>query len=281
MRALVFGSRGLLGRALCRALKTRGVTLFAPTRLECDITRKDHIAHAMDLARPSLVLNAAAYNGVDDAEREPEAARSANVAGPAALARACPPEVPFVHYSSDFVFDGTRHEPYTEEDVPHPVSEYGRSKLDGERAVLDVGGAAIVIRTAWLFGTGGRNFGSTLVQRLASGDELRVDVTRIGSPTWVDALAAQSLLIADSPHRGLFHVVCDGAASWYDVAKFVATSLGRDPTRIVPVRADELGLPARRPDYSVLARARLKALTLDRMPAWQDAMQSHLKEAVA
>lgn len=275
--ALVLGAGGALGRALRAELGRRGWRVSALGRAECDVTDPDAVARAIDRAEPQAVFNAAAYNAVDRAEAEPELAWRVNAEAPGILARACETRgVPLLHYSTDFVFDGKKPEPYLEDDATGPLGRYAASKLGGERAVLEGSPRAAVARTAWLYGEGGRNFPSSIARRLLAGESVRAERDRRGSPTWVVPLAGQSIEIVERGVTGVVHAVCDGTASWLEFARLALEALGLPSGRVSAVTTSELGLPVARPAQSVLECARLKQLGIYVMPRWDVAARAYL-----
>ena len=259
MRVLVTGAGGQLGRALGTA-GPPGVELRMLDRSSLDIADPAAVADYCVAWRPEVILNAAAYTAVDLAESEPEAARLGNVTGPAALAGvAARTGARLVHVSTDFVFDGRASRPYAPGDPTDPLGEYGRSKLEGERAVLDaLGERAIIVRTAWVYAASGRNFVTTMLRLMATRDEVRVVSDQVGSPTAAFSLAQVLWALAARPDvSGVFHWTDAGVASWYDFAVAIAeeghaAGLLERPVRVVPIMTEDYPTPARRPSYSVL-----------------------------
>ena len=194
MRILVTGARGQLGNELVRQALQRGWLVIPLAHTDLDIGDREAVGRAIQTAKPSALVNAAAYTRVDDAEREPALAMRVNAEGPRNLARACRKEgIPLVHFSSDYVFDGRSRRPYYPDDPPSPLGAYGRSKSEGERAVREETDRHIILRTAWVFGVQGRNFVKSILQRAGQGEPLRVVDDQVGSPTAADDLAVAAL----------------------------------------------------------------------------------------
>jgi dTDP-4-dehydrorhamnose reductase len=266
-RAIVLGGKtGLLGRPLAEALTRAGFTVWATTRSELDPCDRAAVAKGLADFGASHLFNTVAYTAVDKAEDEPEAAYQLNRDLPLLLGQACgEADVAFVHYSTDFVFDGTKKSPYTEEDATNPQSVYGASKLAGEQAVLALGLPKVqILRTAWLYGPGKKNFVATILHLARGRDVLRVVHDQIGSPTYTLDLAGWSADLARTGATGIFHAAGSGEASWCELATeaVIAAAL---PCRVVPITSAEYPQKATRPPYSVLDTDKL-ARTIGREP---------------
>jgi dTDP-4-dehydrorhamnose reductase len=257
---LVTGAGGQLGRALVEEFSSDAVV--GVTREEWDVT----LPPPPGLDPGGLVLHAAAWTDVDGAEDDPQGAAAVNVGGTANVAAL---GVPLVYYSTDYVFDGRKLDPYVESDGPNPQSAYGRSKLHGEAAA---GEHAWVVRSSWLFGSTGRNFVRTMLRLAAERDEVAVVDDQRGSPTYVGHLAAATRQAVHLPY-GVYHVAADGEASWADFAEAIFEEVGLD-TRVRRIATTELDPPRRalRPAYSVL-RSEKGAPTL---PHWRDGLRECL-----
>lgn len=271
----MLGAAGCLGGALQRALAARGWSVTGADRATVDVTEPGAVRRVLRDVRPEVVYNAAAYTAVDQAEREPARAAAINAVAPGLLSRAAREAgARFVHFSTDYVFDGAAVRPYTESDPANPLSVYGRTKLEGEQAVL-AEPSALVIRTAWLYGSGGRNFPSRLADLLREGQAVRALSDAHGSPTWGGAVAERSVDLVERDATGLFHTACTGYTTWQVFATRLAVTLGVDPALVQPVTGDELARPAPRPRFSALASERLASLGLT-MPSWEAAQDSYL-----
>ena len=210
--AVILGAQGTLGAALTAGLPGAGWEVaLAATRAECDITDTGAVRGLLARVRPTAVFNAAAYTDVDRAESEPERAHAVNAAAPEGIAAAAA-EVgaAVVHYSTDFVFDGSQARLYDERDPPSPQGRYAQSKVEGDRLVAAANPRHFILRVGCLYGHGGRNFPSTIVRRLRAGETIRADKDRVGSPTWVREVAAVSAALAKTEHYGLYHCTAQG-----------------------------------------------------------------------
>ncbi|MCY7299059.1 MAG: dTDP-4-dehydrorhamnose reductase, partial [Ilumatobacteraceae bacterium] len=251
-RYLVTGARGMLGTDLSLALAGRELTALG--RSDLDIT--DAAAVDSAVAGHDIVINAAAYTRVDDAESNEAEARAINATGAGLLAAAARRHgARLVQVSTDYVFDGTATSPYAEDAPRHPVSAYGRTKAEGEELVLAAHPeGTLVVRTAWLYGAHGPNFAKTMRRLATDRDQLAVVNDQVGQPTWTVDLARRivELLDADAP-VGIYHGTSSGQASWFDFARAVFAQAGLDPERVTPTDSASFVRPAPRPAYSVLA----------------------------
>ena len=271
MRYLVTGAAGMLGSDLLVALEGRDVT--ALTRHDLDIT--DPAAVHAAVAGHDVVLNAAAYTNVDDAESHEPQATLVNAVGAGNLAAAANATgAVLVQFSTDYVFDGTATLPYPEEHALAPVSAYGRSKAAGERAALDANPwRTVVIRTAWLYGANGPNFAATMLRLAGERDEVSVVTDQVGQPTWTLDLARQTVALLDSGIvAGVYHGTNSGEASWNEFAKAIFEGAGLDPDRVKPTTSSQFVRPAPRPAYSVLGHDAWSASGLQPMRHWREAL---------
>jgi dTDP-4-dehydrorhamnose reductase len=224
-------------------------------------------------AHPEWIINAAAFNDVDGAETRKEAAFAVNGAGPGHLAEsAAVVGASILHISTDYVFDGTKGTPYTEDDTPNPLSVYARSKYEGERRVLESGASASVLRTAWLYGRHGKNFVKAILAAAARGGPLKVVVDQVGSPTATADLAQAIAELLQTPARGLFHVANAGACSRFEFAQAIV----RGAVEVLPITTAEAARPAPRPADSSLASVRWQQSGLTPMRSWRTALSSFL-----
>jgi dTDP-4-dehydrorhamnose reductase len=291
MKLLVLGAAGQVGRELCRLAWPQGYGLAAFDRDRVDITRREAVIEAVARERPDIVINAAAYTAVDRAEIETDAAWAGNCIGPLNLAAACEERaIPLVHLSTDYVFDGSKHGPYREDDAVRPLSAYGRSKEAGERAVRDLASRHVILRTAWLYSAHGQNFVKTML-RLAEGRPvLRVVADQIGSPTSAADIAAAIAAVvrqieAGSTAWGTYHFAGAGAVSWHGFAEAIlALAAQQDiagrgpPPRVEAITTAEYPTPARRPANSVLDCRRIgEAFGIVPRP-WREALAEVIRE---
>lgn len=270
-RILLTGAGGMLGHDLQAVLADCDLT--AMTRVDLDITDQDAVNQAV--TGHDVVVNAAAYTQVDQAEAEPENALHINAEGPATLARACAThQVRLIHLSTDYVFDGSATTPYPEDTARNPQSVYGRTKAFGEEAVQEIyPEGSLIIRTAWLYGKHGKHFPGTMLELSKTHDTLSVVTDQIGQPTWSRDLAQMIRTLIDSDIRsGVFHGTNSGRTSWCDFAKEVFRLAGLDPERIRPTTSDAFVRPAPRPPWSVLGHDAWNAAGLESPRPWQDAL---------
>ena len=258
-RILLLGRAGQVGGSLVRRLEGRA-DVVAPSETDVDLRDEDGLRSAVRGAQPTVVINAAGYTAVDRAESEPEVARAVNAVAPGVLAEeAARLGALFVHYSTDYVFDGATGERYVETDIPAPLGEYGRSKLEGERRVLAARGRSVILRTSWVYGPRGNNFLLTMLRLFEERDEVRVVDDQVGAPTTAGYLAETTLRVVEAQPPlsacGLYHLTAGGVTSWYGFARRIH-ELDRRPAkrcaRVVPIRTSDYPTPARRPAWSVL-----------------------------
>ena len=272
------GAGGMLGSAVVAAATRAGHGVRGATRAELDVTIEVALIVAMHEYRPDVVVNCAAYTDVDGAESDPETAAAINEAGAGHVAAAAA-EVgaSVVHVSTDYVFDGSKREPWLESDAPGPLGVYGATKLAGERAVAAVNPAHAIVRTSWLFGAGGRNFVDTMLTLAAQRDEVTVVTDQVGCPTWTGHLAGALLHVAERPQAtGIHHIVGRGHCSWNAFAQEIIERAGID-CRVLPATSEQFPRPARRPAYSVLGSERSDPIVL---PPWQEGLAEYLATRV-
>ena len=277
MRVMVTGSRGMLGRALCRRLDAEHAVIEAH-RGWFDVTDESSTRKAIASERPDVVVHAAAYTRVDDCETHREAAFAVNAAGTRHVALGCLDCGAWMLYvSTDYVYDGEKGRPYVEEDPTAPLGVYGASKLEGERELARLGIPHMVVRTSWLFGPGGSNFVRTVYGALSLGRPLKVVDDQVGSPTYTVDLADAVARLLAVQGRGVVHVANAGACSWFQLARAVLEATGRTDVPLTPISSRDLGRPARRPRYSVLDTGRYTSLTGHRLRPWRDALREYLE----
>lgn len=279
MLIAITGAGGMLGQAVAAAAHDAGHEVLALTRAELDVADAAAVEHAISGARPGAVVNCAAWTDVDGAEEHEAQATQINGEGAGNLARAAATAgARLVHVSTDYVFAGDAREPYVESDPVAPRSAYGRSKLAGERAVTAAGGAHAIVRTAWLFGAGGRNFVDTMLTLGAEREELRVVHDQIGCPTWTGHLAPALVRAAQGGPAGVFHAVGAGRCSWFQLARTAIERAGLS-CAVLPTTSAEFPRPAPRPAFSVLGSERGEdAITL---PPWQEGLDGYLAARAA
>lgn len=286
-RIMLLGATGQVGRELQRSLAPLG-EVISVDRKSVDLVKPDGIYQVIDQVQPTLIVNAAAYTAVDQAETEFEQAKIVNAEAPTLLARAAQQlEATLVHISTDYVFDGRKSSPYSEWDAPNPVNVYGQSKLIGEEGIRQACDHHMILRTAWVYGTYGKsNFVKTMLRLGAERDEVRVVADQIGTPTWSGDLAQAmtQLLFKFSPDiAGTYHFTNSGVASWYDFAIAIfeeAKHLGfpLKVQRIVPVTTPEYPTPAPRPAYSVLSCQKIAAVLGNHPRHWLQGLRQMLVE---
>jgi dTDP-4-dehydrorhamnose reductase len=279
MRLLVTGGAGMLGQAVATAATRLGHDVIALSRAELDVTDVDHVRRVIAAAEPRAVVNCAAWTDVDGAETAEAVATAVNGAGAGNVARAAAETgARVVHVSTDYVFDGTKTTPWVESDPVAPIGAYGRSKLVGEREVAAAGGEHAIVRSAWLFGVGGRNFVDTMLALGEEHDEVSVVTDQVGSPTWTGHLAEALVELAERRGDvGIFHMAGAGACSWYDLTVEVFDRAGVR-CRVLPTTAERFARPAPRPAYSVLGTERD---TTPILPPWQEGVAAYLTEKAA
>ncbi|MFN0102478.1 MAG: dTDP-4-dehydrorhamnose reductase [Bryobacteraceae bacterium] len=280
---VVFGAAGQLGVELVQVLKVRGYSVHPFNRASVDITNLSLLEQTLAPLDPQVLINAAAYNQVDVAEEEPQAAYSSNALGVRNLAVACRQlDALLVHFSTDYVFDGKLGRPYVEDDRPHPLGAYAVSKLAGElyaQAYLD---NPLIIRTSGVFGPGALrtprgNFVELMLRLAQSGQPIRVVEDHVASPAYAPALAARTVDIMETSHRGLFHIGGGEAISWFDFARKIFEASGLNP-ELRPTNEREYRTAARRPKFSALANARLAECGFAPMPPLDEALTDYMEE---
>lgn len=284
-KILLVGKNGQVGWELQRTLATLG-DVVAVDRQGMDLANPDSIRSVIRTIRPSLIVNAAAYTAVDKAESEPELAMAINGIAPGIMAEEAKQlGAAMVHYSTDYVFDGTKTSPYTEEDTPNPVSIYGKTKLAGEQAVQAAGIPHLIFRTSWVYGLRGRNFLLTILRLAKERDELRIVDDQIGAPTWSRMIAeATGQVLSQSPSvlaakSGIYNMMAAGQISWYGFANAILESMALQGVhspletyyslpKLIPIPTSEYPLPASRPLNSALSSVKLNRTFGAALPAW-------------
>ena len=293
MTVLLFGGNGQVGHELRRSLRALGDVVVTtrsgelPEGAHCEVADfdcPDSLAALVQRVAPAIVVNAAAYTAVDKAEDDVDAAFRTNAEAPGVLARACAlRDIPFVHYSTDYVFDGQGSRPYREDDPTAPLDVYGASKLAGEDAIRAAGGRHLILRTAWVYGQHGHNFMKTMLRLGAERDELRVVADQVGTPTPAALIAdvtTELLGLRDAP-SGTFHLTPRGETSWHGFAEAIleeALARGLIPRapKVIPIATSDYPTRARRPGYSRLDIGRLEQVLGRALPEWRTGLRQVL-----
>ena len=284
MKILISGHTGQVARELQLALSKH--ELVSLGRQAFDLSHPDSLRETILRERPALVINAAAYTAVDQAEQEPELAFAINAEAPGVMADACfELDIPLIHYSTDYVFDGSKATPYREADTPCPLSVYGASKAAGEQALRISGCDHLILRTSWVYSQYGRNFLLTMQRLLQEREELSVVDDQIGAPTWAGSIASATAELIDKwqqghHHWGTYHLTCQGETSWFGFASAIAEHLraaGRPCARLRPIPSSEYPTPAQRPLNSRLDGERLEQAWQIRLPDWRTALDACLQ----
>lgn len=284
---LVVGAHGQVGFEVVRALAPLGCVV-AYTRTECDLTDPAGAAEAVRRVAPDLVVNAAAFTAVDRAEQDADTCRRVNAEAPGRMAASAAAfGAPFVHYSTDYVFDGMKSTPYVEDDTPNPLGVYGQTKLEGEHTVADAAPAHLVFRTSWVYAARGHNFLRTMLRLARQRDELRVVADQHGAPTWARAVAEATAQVVGAALRapegaeawmraraGVYHMTAAGETTWHGFAEAI---LAGDPargehraSRVVAIATRDYPTLALRPPRSVLDSTRLAATFGLALPGWRE-----------
>lgn len=295
-KIILLGANGQVGWELQRALAPLG-QLVVYDRQQADLSDLEGLTRILTNERPDFVVNAGAYTAVDKAETEIDGARRVNAEAVATLAKAAH-EIGawLVHYSTDYIFDGSGHQPFEEDAATGPLGVYGQTKLEGENAIRESGCRHLILRTSWVYAARGANFAKTMLRLAKERDELRVIADQIGAPTSAELIADTTALILQrlivdpelAAHAsGTYHLVASGETSWHRYAQLVigeALRLGYElratPERVVPIAATEYPLPAKRPANSRLANGKLQRTFDVMLPSWEYHVKRLIKELV-
>ena len=283
-RWLVTGAGGMLGTDMVAALTSCGEPVTGMDRASLDVTDAAAVTDAIARCRPDVVVNCAAWTAVDDAEASEEQALAVNAGGAANLAAACAGlGARLVQVSTDYVFAGDAGRPYSEDDIPAPRTAYGRTKLAGERAVLDrLPESGFVVRTAWLYGAHGPSFAGTMIKLEDQRPTVDVVDDQHGQPTWTVDVARQIVaLVHSTAAPGIYHATSSGQTTWFGLAREIFGLLGADPARVRPIPSSALSRPAPRPAYSVLGHSAWAGPRVPPIGDWRTALHRALPELVA
>jgi dTDP-4-dehydrorhamnose reductase len=301
-KILLTGKNGQLGDDLRHLLPRLG-EVIATDRDQLDLSRPAEIRNLIRELYPALIVNAAAYTAVDQAERDEALARAINSEAPAIMAEeARKIGAALIHYSTDYVFDGTKTSPYQENDPTNPINAYGRTKLTGEQAVRDSGVDHLIFRTAWVYSTRGKNFVLTILRLATQREELRIVRDQIGAPTWSREIAGATVKALEQIYnrrdgaagwpqrRGTYHMTAGGETNWYEFTRAILHEAAQAPAsaewfrtatnekelltrRVVPITSAEYPTPAGRPAYSVLANSKLNRVFGIQLPDWRQQLK--------
>jgi dTDP-4-dehydrorhamnose reductase len=283
MKILIMGVNGQVGHALMRELNDH--ELIGLTRQDCDLTNPDQIKEVIDHYQPELIINPAAYTKVDQAEDEPELAFQINRDAPKVMAeKAREYNIPLIHFSTDYVFDGEKKKAYEEDDPMHPLGVYGQSKCAGEEVIQEVGGQIYIFRTSWVYSNIEHNFFLTIKRLSRERDELKVVADQLGVPTSNQFIAEQIKHIIPQFHdknTGIYHLVPDGSCSWYEFAKQIIgqTNPQFDLEKLHVIQTDEFPTNTQRPKNSVLNNAKIKQTFNLEFNHWQAELEKVIHEA--
>jgi dTDP-4-dehydrorhamnose reductase len=283
-RWLVTGASGMLGTGLVAALTSRGELVTGLDRASLDVTDAAAVTDAIARCRPDVVINCAAWTAVDDAEASEEQALAVNAGGAANLAASCASlGARLVQVSTDYVFSGNADRPYAEDAVPAPRTAYGRTKLAGERAVLDrLPGSGYIVRTAWLYGTHGSSFVRTMIRLEDQRPTVDVVDDQHGQPTWTVDVARQIIALIHAPAApGIYHATSSGQTTWFGLAREIFGLLGADPARVRAIPSSAMSRSAPRPAYSVLGHDAWARPRLSPIGDWRTALRCALPDLIA
>ncbi|MFP3494584.1 dTDP-4-dehydrorhamnose reductase [Pseudomonas sp. SIMBA_059] len=285
LKILITGQHGQVSQELQQRLPGLG-ELIVLGRDQLDLANVEQIRQQVRAQSPSLIINAAAHTAVDQAESEPDAAFAINATAPGILAEEAKAlGIPLIHYSTDYVFDGGKPAPYTENDTPNPLGVYGQSKLAGEQAIAAVGGEYLVLRTSWVYSSHGKNFLLTMQRLLQEKPHMRIVADQIGAPTWAGSIAESTRalierwLAGEAGEWGVYHLTAQGETSWFGFAQAIGEHLraqGKPCAELEAIPSSAYPTPAQRPLNSRLDCSRLQQQWQVSQPRWQDALRECL-----
>jgi len=281
MKILLLGHKGMLGTDLLTQMRLHH-EVVGMDKEEIDITSADDCAKAIEQTAPQIVINAAGYTNVDGCENAKEECFAVNAEALKNIAAACHRKnIRIIHFSTDYVFNGTGSAPYKEDDDCDPLNTYGASKLAGEHYLQTLAQNYIIIRTAWLYGVNGKNFVRTILEKAKTTPRLTVVDDQLGSPTYTKDLAAAVDLLIEKNAQGIFHVTNRGSCSWYQFAVKILQESGIENVEVSPIKSDQLARTAKRPAYSVLSMQKFISTTGKVMQPWQLGLKDYLESVKA
>jgi dTDP-4-dehydrorhamnose reductase len=276
-KILILGADGMLGSDIVKIL-SQNYNVFPLTIQNVDIADKETLERLMKQLYPDIVINCAAYTNVDGAETNPEKAFSVNAEGVKHIAECCNSiNARMIHYSTDYIFDGNKKDPYNENDTPCPLNIYGQSKLKGEEYIKEILADYLIIRSSWLFGEKGKNFVNSILKLSQEKEELKIVNDQVGSPTYTSDLSKATGQLIEKDIRGIVNVTNSGYCSWFTFSKEI-TELSNISIKIKAIRTEELNRSALRPKNSILDCSKFNKLTGSIMPSYKSALKSYLKE---
>ncbi len=281
LKIALIGSTGMLGIDLNAALKGVNFLVKNYNSKNLDIADPKTVNEALGVFKPDYIINSAAYTNVDGAEIEKEKAEAVNSAGVQNLADAALSlGSRIVHISTDYVFDGSKKTPYTEDDITNPINEYGISKLGGEEALKNSGASYIILRTSWLYGKNGKNFVNTILKLADSKKRIEVVEDQLGCPTYTKdaAYAISEIIIKDNSKNEIYNLTNGGYTSWYKFAVEIVNVFKRTNCEIIPVSSDKVARPAKRPACSILDNSKIKEDYNIELRNWKDALKKYCND---
>lgn len=275
-KILILGAKGMLGSDIVKILSD-DYDVTPMDIAEVDITKKDTVEEAINRVKPDIVINCSAYTDVDGCESHTEEAFLVNAEGVKNIAECCRSiNAKLIHYSTDYIFDGEKPLPYTENDLPNPLNIYGESKLQGEKYVQEIMEDWLIIRSSWLFGKNGKNFVTAILKLTEEKEELKIVNDQVGSPTHTVDLAQATGELVSRDIRGVFNITNSNYCSWYEFAKTILNFLNINHVKIIPISSEELSRPAKRPKNSILDCNKFHRLAEFEMPHWEVALKKYL-----
>ncbi len=275
---LITGHKGMLGNELFSFAENSGMQVSGMDLPEHDITKRDETSAVIKKAQPDIIIHAAAFTAVDKCESEADTAYRVNANGTQNVCLAAKElSIPIVYFSTDYIFDGEKKEPYDEDDAPNPQSVYGKSKYEGEEFVRELCPKHYIARISWLCGHGGQNFVETILKLAADKDEINVVADQRGSPTFVTDLVPEVYRLIESESYGIYHITNQGYTTWYDFAKKIVELAGLK-MRVTPCKTEDFPRPAPRPKNSRLSHRLYDETIGNKMPTWEEGLQRYLKK---